>query len=344
MTAAPPPSTTGNAYEVITADGSGDPKGTPPSRRRDRDRVARAIAAGEQLTGQVHMSLVPGGAGPKQFLADMARMKHPLESPPPLPQRLLDAMEVICACSEEALMTYREEIMSDIRQGAAELEQFRAEMVDQLHPRVRRVIGHIHLLLLSALLKAIDYTEDSMYMASLLHGRPMLGKGELTTGLYPSQHSKASRSLDEWARCPRERNLEMIRSVRASKDPDLDWTVWKKVQKEVERGYATIHKLDEYDLNRVCLTPRFPKWELKESGEWAARPISDFKRSGGNDTVDLRQRYLPEDLVQLWAVTRRWKDRLGDSAPLLGYRVDYEMAFRQCPKDPPQAHLTLELV
>ena len=154
----------------------------------------------------------------------------------------------------------------------------------------------------------IEYTEDRDYMDSLVKGRPMLGEGLLTTGVYPPQHPRASCSLKEWAEHPRRRNLEMIRSVRTSNDPNLDTLVWEKVQKEVRLGYATLHELEEYDLDAVCFTPRFPKWELKDTGEWAARPISDFKRSGGNDTVALRQRYVPEDLVQLWAVTRQWKE------------------------------------
>ena len=59
-------------------------------------------------------------------------------------------------------------------------------------------------------------------------------------------------SLQEWTQQPYKRNLEMIRSVRANHDRNLDVLVWEKVQKEVERGYATIHDLEEYDLNTVC--------------------------------------------------------------------------------------------
>ena len=207
-----------------------------PSRRRDSDRLARAIGAGEQPTGQVRMPLVPGGAGPEQFLADMGRVEHPLEAPPPLPDRLREAMRVICASSEEQIKVTRENTMQSIRRAAADLEGHRRTVVSRLHPGVRRVIGHIHLPLLEALLQTIDYKEDSEYISSLIRGRPMLGTGLLTTGLYPPQPSRASLTLQRWAQHPRERNLGIIRSVRASHDPELDANVWEKVKKEVERG------------------------------------------------------------------------------------------------------------
>ena len=121
------------------------------------------------------------------------------------------------------------------------------------------MIGHLHLPLLEALLQTIGYAEDAEYMTSLMRGRPMLGTGMLTTGLYPPQQSRAVQSLTEWAANPKDRNLEMIRSGRANRDPELDEKVWDKVRKEVQRGYATIHDLEEYDLNDVCLIPRLPK-------------------------------------------------------------------------------------
>eukprot|EP00959_Pyramimonas_sp_CCMP1952_P268667 5617549-Pyramimonas_sp.AAC.1 len=59
-------------------------------------------------------------------------------------------------------------------------------------------------------------------MKSLMQGRPMLGTGMLTTGLYPPQQSRALTSLTNWAANPQDRNLEMIRSVKANRDPELD--------------------------------------------------------------------------------------------------------------------------
>ena len=72
------------------------------------------------------------------------------------------------------------------------------------------------------------------------------------------------------------------------------------------------------------------------------RDISDYKRSGGNDTVDVVEKYSPEDLNSAWALMRALKEAFGDSK-LGGFRADYQMAFRQNPADPTQEHLTLEL-
>ena len=67
------------------------------------------------------MPLVPGGAGPVQFLEDMVRIEHPLEAPPPLPWRLLDAMRCIRENPEDEVMAYREKIMQRIRGMAADM-------------------------------------------------------------------------------------------------------------------------------------------------------------------------------------------------------------------------------
>ena len=68
------------------------------------------------------MPLVPGGAGPVQFLEDMVRIEHPLEAPPPLPWRLLDVARCIWENPEEEVLAYRESVMQKIRGMAAELE------------------------------------------------------------------------------------------------------------------------------------------------------------------------------------------------------------------------------
>ena len=135
----------------------------------------------------------------------------------------------------------------------------------------------------------------------------------------------------------------MIESVRSSGDTHLDWASWEKTEQEIDRGYAEgPYPLADYDLNYHCFTPRFPKWERKDNGTWTARNISDYKRSRGNETVEMSEKYSPEDLNAAWVLTRALKDAYGDEQ-LGGYRADYQMAYRQDPSDPSQAHLTLEI-
>ena len=135
----------------------------------------------------------------------------------------------------------------------------------------------------------------------------------------------------------------MIACVHSSGDHALDELAWQVTLKEVNAGYAEIHELHEYGLNALCFTPRWPKWELKEDGSWSCRNISDWKKSGGNAATELREKYTPEDLSQAYAIVRIWKEAMGALCPLKGYRVDYAMAFRQNPRHPIEALLTLEL-
>ena len=78
--------------------------------------------------------------------------------------------------------------------------------------------------------------------------------------------------------------------------------------KEVNARYAEIHQLDEHDLNAMCFTPRWPKWELKDDGSWSCRNISDWKKSGGNDATELREKYTPEDLSQAYVSVNFYQD------------------------------------
>eukprot|EP00959_Pyramimonas_sp_CCMP1952_P059387 1240105-Pyramimonas_sp.AAC.1 len=91
-----------------------------PSRGRDPARLARAMATGDQPIGHVGLPLVAGGGGPSAFLEDMRRVKHPLETPPQLPLRLVDAMETICSM-DRAIIGYREGVMKWIRGLAQQL-------------------------------------------------------------------------------------------------------------------------------------------------------------------------------------------------------------------------------
>ena len=56
---------------------------------------------------------------------------------------------------------------------------------------------------------------------------------------------------------------------------------WQKTEKEIKRGYTRgPFPVEAYDLGRVAISPRFPKWERKEDGSWAVRNITDLDASG----------------------------------------------------------------
>ena len=160
--------------------------------------------------------------------------------------------------------------------------------------------------------------------------------------VYPAEDTPAQLSVEQWVDKPRVRNETVMANVRATGDDDLDRGSWEKTCKELEAGYCELIPAHEVDMDTVCVTGRFPKWELKASGKWAVRNISNWKESGGNAATALKERYTPEDLTGAQALTRTLNEVFGGSVLLQGYRVDYSMAFRQDPTDPSQIRMTLE--
>ena len=137
----------------------------------------------------------------------------------------------------------------------------------------------------------------------------------------------------------------MIKAVHSSGDEVLDAKSWEKTLKEVNMCYCEgPGELTELNLDQVRLTPRWPKWEQKEDGAWACQNISDWRKSEGNDTVALCEKYSPEDLSTAHAVIRILKGVFPQGTRFQGFRIDWEMAFRQDPLWPVHASCHYELV
>ena len=66
-----------------------------PSRKRRPKSIARLIAAGEQPSGIILHALIQPGNGRDYFAKALATVQHPMELPPPIPQRLGAAVELI---------------------------------------------------------------------------------------------------------------------------------------------------------------------------------------------------------------------------------------------------------
>ena len=140
---------------------------------------------------------------------------------------------------------------------------------------------------------------------------------------------------------PYERNKQMIANCTTSDDDEIDQLAWQKAQKEVAADYASgPFPAGQYNLHKVCITPRFPKCEQKDDGTRVASNSTDCKRSGGNDTVHLCRRYCPEDLTHAGARVR-WPKEAPPRGTTQGRRAVYNMEFRQDPKEPAQHNITL---
>ena len=129
-----------------------------------------------------------------RFLARFSSVRHPMEEPPWLPQRMVEAIEMILR-EGKRMPTFREDQMQKIRTWAAELEPLRKRWVEDMHPDVRKVIGHVHLPLLQRMLSYIGYI-DKHYVDKLMQGRPMLGPCT-PTAIFPKQSQPATISVDE---------------------------------------------------------------------------------------------------------------------------------------------------
>ena len=55
---------------------------------------------------------------------------------------------------------------------------------------------------------------------------------------------------------------------------------------------------------------------------WSARNISDWKRSEGNDTVWMHNKYVPDDLAAFWNLARALIAMFGDDVSLQMYKSD----------------------
>ena len=125
---------------------------------------------------------------------------------------------------------------------------------------------------------------------------------------------------------------------------DSDKAAWDKTKKAISKGYERgPYPIHLYNLDEVCFTPRFAKWEQKEDGSWTARNITDLVASRANSTVEVLRKYCPEDLTHAWALHRSIREKMSVGTRIMGYRADWEMAFRQDPTDPKQAKLLVEL-
>ncbi|CAK0803833.1 unnamed protein product [Prorocentrum cordatum] len=300
-----------------------------PSRRRLRARIGRAPVLGEQPRGRCFEPLIQQGCGPEAFLEQLPRLQHPAAS------SMLDHLD--------DLHSWRETQMQPVRDAARRLTGIREQYAEKLHPDVHKVIAHRHLPLLEWTVDHAKYSGTD-YVAQLMRGEPCLGEIP-PSGVFTEDHNRGAITIEDWIACPRERNERMIRGTRSSGGISLDQKAWEKTLVELSMGFCEgSGELAELDLDRTCLTPRWPKWELKEDGAWKCRNISDWKASGGNDAATLCEKYSPEDLSSAHAVVRILRDAPPNNARLQGFRIDWEMAFRQDPLWPGHAPDHYELV
>ena len=96
----------------------------------------------------------------------------------------------------------------------------------------------------------------------------------------------------------------MTESVRSTDDNALDKASWKDTLK-VSNGYADILQVTDVNLDDVCTTPRFPKWEVNDDLTRSCRTSPDWKRSGANKATPTARRRSAENAASTGARRRR---------------------------------------
>ena len=312
---------------------------TRPSRHRRPEKVAQAIAAGQQPTGRAVGQLISDGLGYEGFLHAIRTVDHPIERQPQIAETVVNAIDIIQARGD-GIHQWREMQMQKVREMAKALESQRAAWAGDLHPRVRRVIGHLHLPLIDWMVKETGH-QDTNYIRSLCEGRAVVGDIGRSY-LFPEDPKPATIDVGSWATNPGARNRKILANIKPTGDDALDAMSWEKTQKEIEKGYCRIMNESEYDLDTCCITGRFPKWERKADGTMSVRNISNWRESEGNSATSMNERYMPDDLTTAYNHVRVLKQVFGRDVILNAYKCDWAMAFRQTPTHPSQAHLTLE--
>ena len=310
-----------------------------PSRKRRPEKIAQTIAAGQQPTGTSTKQLIPDGLGYEGFLRTVRRAKHPAEEPPVVVDSMMTAIMRIADMGTAAIQ-WREHKMQEVRAKAIELEDLRHTWAAQLHPHVRRAIGHLHLPLLDWMVNVSGH-RDTDYIRTLMEGRNVIGEIGRAY-IYPPDDNPNEITVEEWSRSPGKRNSKVLQNIKSTNDADLDKLSWEKTLAEIDAGYCRILDQAELDMEKCCITGRFPKWEQKADGRWSVRNISNWRESGGNSATAMRERYMPDDLTTAYNVVRILRSATRKGTILNAYKCDWSMAFRQTPTRPDQARLTLE--
>ena len=169
--------------------------------------------------------------------------------------------------------------MQRIRDAAQRLQCNRKAWADRLHPDVWNVIGHLHLPFLDWLAGHSEY-QGQYYTKRLMDGKPTLGDIP-PSGAFKPERNEATMTLHQWASNPRQRNQRMIDCMASTGDAMLDAESWAKTMTEAGMRYRQgPGELSDLDVDKVCLTPRWPKWEQKkmERGHVATSPTGRLHR------------------------------------------------------------------
>ena len=306
-----------------------------------------AATAGVQLRKTAELPIIRTEMEPGQAIALTTHMPHPFLVEPALPQDLSIAVDFITE-PNEVITAFRRRAMRHSRRRASALLPDTMRIIHNTKdpylkkyflPDVPRghdpAVGNIpHFCLWAEMMKAAD-CKDSNLMTDMVQGFPLLGlihRGFEWNHLDPepvSHHPVEELAFRAWAIRQRV-NEKLLKSFSRTSERLKD-ELWQKSMDDVQLGTSLGPFDTEDEITNLLGTsgwtamPRFP---VEQAGK--VRPVDDGSAGGSeaNLFAHMTEKLAVPSIDQVISVARLLHRRLR-GAPLAGWSVDEEKAFRQ---------------
>ena len=256
--------------------------------------------------------------------------------------------------------------LANWRVRARELEPDEARLHASLHPDVRGSVGRKRLLLLKEMLAAAGFPCAELVFSSMVGGFTVLGKVP-ATGVFPPKEGAAAAMQEEDLKrqaVPARRTL--LAAHPPNEDRELLAKVYQETRDEVARGWLRgPFTADELDVRHSWWLPA-RRFGIRQGDK--VRAVDDYSLNGHNECTETSEKIDVGGIDNVLAIVRCLMKVLGekgdkvevqlpDGEGLLGERApdlgpcelkgglwDLVKAYRQLPRDPSQAHLSIVAV
>ena len=291
-----------------------------PSKGRSAIVLDFARAAGVQPRGKAFPQLIPDDLclSMEDHVDQALKLEHPFSKQAPLSDVVRRAIKWANCENPEVVNGLRAHKIASWTEIANQDAFKSVQEWASAEPSVEAIAGHINTAFVRRMCNVVEGWEDMQLADDILTGSRLLGDVE-HRGIWPTRRLQPEMSIDEWRKRISNINKRVLRSMQPS---ELDEGVWKKTEEEIDRGFlGQPVDLEEIDLSKVCLIPRFGV----EQGE-KIRCIDDCKRNWVNKTYGTWERLLTHGVdtaASVLSETGRYADRVK------GYTVDEWSAYRQ---------------
>ena len=315
----------------------------------------------EQCASHVVPSIITVGVYymPEEFINAALRLKHPFELFA-LPSPLVTCIRFRMTSSVQAVISARRQALEHWRSRARHLQPAEAHLHTAMHPEVAAVMSDKNLKLFGEMLSSVGFPNHAALIHLMSVGFPVAGSFP-KTGIFPPADRVASLTIaDLWKDSHKIRAAAAAKRPTSTDDLDLATEVFEATLVEVKKGWLTgptsIEALNQR-LGRWIPNRRFGVRQGRN-----IRCIDDFSASGVNETLSAVETVDPDGLDRIAVNVRGHLDAFTSpsssrpsSSPFAGSprhpdhaecrlvaRLwDLEAAYRQLPRSPSHASLTV---